>query len=57
MFSEFQVALQSYFFVALGYDVIEARSVVFTKQLQKAVRFLKAALFTSVLVPTAVVSS
>jgi hypothetical protein len=56
MFSEFQIVVQTYFFVAFGYDVIEASSAVSTKQLQRALHFCKSALFTSVLVPTTAVS-
>jgi hypothetical protein len=52
----FQIAQQIYFFVAFGYDVIEPRSNIVTRQVRKALRVFKAVFFTSVVVPTAVVS-
>jgi hypothetical protein len=42
--------------VAFGYDVIEPSNDVVTKLLKKALRVFKAVFFTSVVVPTAVVS-
>ncbi|KDR12963.1 Androgen-induced protein 1 [Zootermopsis nevadensis] len=50
-----QIAQQSYFFLALGYDVIEPRNDAIIKHLKKYLRILKAVCFTSVVVPTAVV--
>lgn len=42
--------------MAFGYDVIEPSNDVVTKLLKKALRVFKAVFFTSVVVPTAVVS-
>jgi hypothetical protein len=42
--------------VAFGYDVIEPSNNVFAKRLKKVLRIFKAVFFTSVVVPTAVVS-
>jgi hypothetical protein len=56
-FSPFQVAQQAYFFVAFGYDVISPTNNVLMNQLKKALQGFKAVFFTSVVVPTAVVST
>jgi hypothetical protein len=52
----FQIAQQIYFFVAFGYDVIEPHSSIVTSEVKRALRVFKAVFFTSVVVPTAVVS-
>jgi uncharacterized membrane protein len=52
-----QVAQQAYFFVAFGYDVIAPSNNTLMNHLKKALRVFKAVFFTSVVVPTAVVSN
>jgi hypothetical protein len=51
-----QVALQAYFFMAFGYDIIKPTNTVVLKELKKPLQVFKAIFFTSVVVPTAVVS-
>ncbi|XP_069692278.1 androgen-induced gene 1 protein-like isoform X2 [Periplaneta americana] len=52
-----KVALQVYFFLAFGYDVIEPVDYVFVKQLKRVLRVFKAVFFSSVVIPTSILVS
>ena len=51
-----QVALQAYFFLAFGCDFFEPNNGVLVKRLKKALRFFKAVVYSSDVLPTTVVS-